>query len=249
MASSPQQLEIRTADGVARAWIHRTGGGTRPGVVLYVDAYGVRPTMHETAARVAGLGYVVLVPDVFYRAGDVPPFDKATVWTDPPERARLMALIGSLTPDRLRVDTRAWLDALCAQPGVRRDRLGAFGYCMGGRVAFLSAALHPADVRASASFHAGGLVNDQPDSPHRLADRVKASIYLGVADGDRSCTPEQQGALATALGAAGVEYRIELYAGKRHGFAVPDHPGAYDPHADARHWRRLESFFGETLAS
>jgi len=77
---------------------------------------------------------------------------------------------------------------------------------------------------------------------------VKASIYLGVADGDRSCTPEQQGALATALGAAGAPYRIELYAGKRHGFAVPDHPGAYDPEADARHWRRLESFFGETLA-
>jgi carboxymethylenebutenolidase len=247
MASSPQQLEIRTPDGVARAWVHRADEGTRPGVVLYVDAYGVRPTMHETAARLAGLGYVVLVPDLFYRAGDVPPFDKATVWTDPPERARLMALIGSLTPDRLRVDGRAWLDALCAQPGVRRDRLGAFGYCMGGRLAFLTAALHPADVHAVASFHPAGLVNDQPDSPHRLAARMKASVYLGVADGDRGFTPEQQGAVAAALGAAGVAYRLELYAGKRHGFAVPDHPGAYDPEAAARHWRRLESFFGETL--
>jgi carboxymethylenebutenolidase len=248
MASSPEQLEIRTADGVARAWVHRAGEGSRPGVVLYVDAYGVRPTMHETAERLAGLGYVVLVPDVFYRAGDVPPFDKATVWTDPPERARLMALLASLTLDRLRVDARAWLDALGARPEVRRDRLGVFGYCMGGRLAFLTAALHPQDVRASASFHPAGLVNDQPESPHRLADRIEASIYLGVADGDRGFTPEHQGAIATALGAAGVPYRIELYAGKRHGFAVPDHVGAYDPEAAARHWRRLESFLGETLA-
>ncbi len=244
---APEPIDIRTPDGVARAWVHRAGEGRRPGVVLYADAFGVRPTMHDTAARLAGLGHVVLLPDVFYRAGDVPPFDKATVWTDPPERARLMALIGAITPDRLRGDARAWLDALGALPGVDGDRVGVIGYCMGGRLAFLTAALHPADIRAAACFHPGGLVTDQPDSPHRLADRVKASIYLGVADADRGFTPEHQGALAAALGAAGVRYTLELYAGKRHGFAVTDHAGAYDPEAAARHWRRLETFLGETL--
>ena len=111
----------------------------------------------------------------------------------------------------------------------------------------LTAALHPDGVRAAASFHGGGLVTDAPDSPHRLAGRVKASLYLGVADEDRGCTPEHQGALAAALGAADVAYCIELYRGKKHGFAVSDHPGAYDEAAAARHWRRLESFFGETL--
>ena len=249
MPEDREQIEVRTADGVARAWVHGGGDGPRPGVLLYTDAYGVRDSMHRMAERLVGLGYVVLLPDVFYRAGDYPPFDKATVWNDPPERARLMALLQSLTPERVRGDARAWLDALAARRGVRGDRLGVVGYCMGGRLSFLTAALHPGDVRAAASFHGGGLVTDAPESPHRLADRVKASVYLAVADQDRSCTPEQQGALAAALGAAGVEYGLELYRGKRHGFAVTDHPGAYDEAAAGRHWRRLETFFGETLGA
>ena len=91
-------------------------------------------------------------------------------------------------------------------------------------------------------------MTDAADSPHRLADRVKASLYFGVADSDRGCTPEHQGALAAALGAADVEYCIELYKGKKHGFAVRDHAGAYDRDAADRHWRRLESFLRETLA-
>ena len=250
MTTGREELEIGTADGVARAWVHRGGsGGARPGVLLYTDAYGVRDSMHGIAERLAGLGYVVLLPDVFHFAGDYPPFDKATVWSDPPERARLMALLQSLTPERVRGDSRAWIDALAAQRGVRRDRIGVVGYCMGGRLSFLTAGLHPGDVRAAASFHGGRLVADGPDSPHRLADRMKAALYLGVADQDASCTPEQQGALAAALGAAGVEYCLELYRGKRHGFAVTDHPGAYDEAAAARHWRRLEAFFAETLGA
>lgn len=246
MAGEPQQLELRTPDGVVRATLHRSGEGPRPGVLLYVDAYGVRPVMEEKAARLAGLGYVVLLPDVFYRAGAHAPFDKATVWSDPPERARLMALIGSITPERLRADAAAYLAALAAH-GARPDRIGTIGYCMGGRLAYLTAALHPERVRAVASFHGGGLVTDAPDSPHRLADRLRAAVYLAVADEDRGCTPEHQGALAAALGAAHVDYALELYPGKRHGFAVPDHPGAHDAAAEARHWRRLEAFLGETL--
>ncbi|HEX9050403.1 MAG TPA: dienelactone hydrolase family protein [Anaeromyxobacter sp.] len=247
MTIQRDELEIRTGDGVARAWAYRGGEGARPGVLVYPDAFGVRPTLHGIAERLAGLGYVVLLPDVFYRAGDFPPFDKASVWNDPPERERLMKLIGSLTPERLRTDAGAYLDALAARPGVRGDRVGAIGYCMGGRLSFLTAALHPERVRAAASFHGGGLVTDAPESPHRLAGRVKAALYLAVADQDRGCTPEHQGALASALAAADVAYAIELYRGKRHGFAVPDHPGAYDLEAAERHWRRVESFFGETL--
>jgi carboxymethylenebutenolidase len=248
MPEAPQQLQVRTPDGTADAWLHRGAGGvaSRPAVLLYVDAYGVRETMQQKAARLAALGYTVLVPDVFYRAGDYPPFDKATVWSDPPERARLTALIQSVTLDRHRADSAAWLDALAAHGG-RPDRVATTGYCMGGRLAYLTAALHPDRVRAAASFHGGGLVTDAPDSPHRLAGRVKASLHFAVADEDRSCTPEHQGALAAALGAAHLDYAIELYPGKRHGFAVPDHPGAHDPEAEARHWRRLETFLGETL--
>jgi carboxymethylenebutenolidase len=247
MATQREEIDVRAGDGVAHAWIWGGGEGPRPAVLVYPDAFGVRPSLQEMAERLAGLGYVVLLPNVFYRAGDYPPFDKSTVWGDPPERARLMALLGSLTPDRLRADAAAYLDALAARRDVRRDRLGTIGYCMGGRLAFLTAALHPDRVRAAASFHGGGLVTDAPESPHRLAGRVKASVYLAVADQDRGCTPEHQGALATALAAAGVHYAIELYPGKKHGFAVTDHPGAYDAEAQARHWRRLETFLGETL--
>jgi carboxymethylenebutenolidase len=247
MTLQRQELDLRTADGVARAWTYRSGDGPRPAVLLYTDAYGVRPAMHDTAERLARLGYLVLLPNVFYRAGDYRAFDKATVWTDLPERERLMKLIGSLTPERVREDARAYLDAIETQRDVRTDRVGAVGYCMGGRLSVLTAALHPDRLRAAASIHGGGLVTDAPDSPHRLADRVKASLYLGVADQDRSCTPEHQGALASALGAADVEYCLELYRGKKHGFAVSDHPGAYDAAAAERHWRRLEAFFREAL--
>jgi carboxymethylenebutenolidase len=249
MPARPEALEITTADGVSRASLHGGGGGRRPAILMYVDAFGVRPAMEEMAARLAGLGYVVVLPDVFYRAGEFAPFDVRTAFSDPPERARLMALIGSLTHERLAADARAWLDALTARPDVAPDRLGVTGYCMGGRLAFLTAALLPDRLRAAAAFHAGGLVSEAPDSPHRLADRVTASVYVGAADGDRSCTPAHQGALAAALGAAGVDYRLELYRGKRHGFAVTDNVGPYDPDAAARHWRRTESFFGETLGA
>ncbi len=247
MTTRRGELEIKTADGAARATIHRGGAGPLPAVLMYPDAYGPRPALHDMADRLAGLGYLVLLPDIFYRAGDYRPFDKATVWSDPPERERLQKLIGSLTAERVRSDAAAYLDAVAAQRDVRGDRIGVTGYCMGGRLSYLTAALHPDRVRAAASFHGGGLVTDAPDSPHRLAGRVKASLYLAVADEDRGCTPEHQGALAAALGAAHVAYRIELYPGKKHGFAVTDHPGAFDADAQARHFRRLESFFGETL--
>jgi carboxymethylenebutenolidase len=248
MALMREALDVKTADGVTRAFVHRDGDGTRSGVLLFTDAFGVRAAMHQVADRLARLGYVVLLPDLFYRAGAFPPFDVRTAFSDPPERARLMTLLGSLTMDRVRADGAAYLDALAALEGVRADRVAALGYCMGGRLAVLTAALHPDRVRAVASFHAGGLVTEAADSPHRLAERVKASLYLGVADEDRGCTPEQQGALATALGAAHLDYRIELYPGKRHGFAVVDHAGAYDRDAADRHWRRLESFLGEQLS-
>jgi carboxymethylenebutenolidase len=247
MIARREELDIETTDGVAHAWTYR-GEGPRAAVLLYPDAFGVRPAMHEAAERLASLGHLVLLPNVFYRSGEHAPFDAATAFSDPPERARLMALIRSLTPERVASDGGAYLAALAARPGVRADRLGATGYCMGGRLAFLAAAQHPDRVRAVASFHGGGLVTDGPDSPHLLASRVKASIYLGVADDDRGCTPEHQGALAAALGAAHVDYRLELYRGKRHGFAVSDNGGAYDREAAERHWRRMESFFGETLA-
>lgn len=249
MATKREELDIQTPDGVSHAWLYTGGEGTapRPGVVLYPDAFDARPATQRMAERLAGLGYTVLLPTVLYRAGKYAPFDAATVWSDPPERARLMGLLHSLTRERVQVDSAAYLDALAARPGVRGDRLGVTGYCMGGRLAFATAALHPERVRAAAAFHVGGLVSDAPDSLHLLAGRVQAALYFGVADHDAGFSPEAQAALAQALGAAHVDYCLELYRGKRHGFAVED-SAAYDRDAAERHWRRLASFFGEQLA-
>ena len=249
MTTQRAEIDIQTADGIAHAWTYRSGEGERPAVILYADAFGIRPTMHQMAERLAGLGYLVLLPNIFYRAGEFAPFDAATVWTNPSERERLMKLIHSITPERVGIDSDAYLSAIAAQPNVRADRVGATGYCMGGRMAILTAGKHPSRLRAAASFHGGRLVTDEPESPHRLADRFQAALYFGVADEDAGCTPEHQAELAKVLGAAHVPYCIELYRGKKHGFAVPDHPGAYSQDAAERHWRRLESFFGENLAA
>jgi carboxymethylenebutenolidase len=247
MNTEPQEIDIKTQDGVAHAWTYRGGEGPRSAVLFYPDAGGVRPAIHEMAKRLASLGYFVLLPNIFYRAGAYAPFHMATAWSDPAERARLMELLSSITAERIGIDGGAYLEAIGAQRDVRKDRIGITGYCMGGRMAFLTAGKHPDKVRAAASFHGGGLATDQADSPHRLADRIRASLYIGVADSDGSCTPEHQGALAAALGTANVDYCIELYKGKKHGFAVSD-TAAYDQEAADRHWRRLESFFGEKLA-
>jgi len=242
-----EPISITTPDGTARGWVHRDGGDARAGVVLYADAFGVRPTMHDMCDRLAGLGYAVLLPDVYYRAGEVAPFDPLTAFSTPPERERLMGLMQTLTPERIAADSAAYVAALATRSDVRADRIGCTGYCMGGRLSYLTAAFNGERVRAAASFHGGGLVTDAPNSPHRLADRVTASLYFGVADNDRGCTPEQQGALAAALGAAHVSYRMELYVGKLHGFALNDH-SVYDRDAAETHWKRLEALFAETLA-
>lgn len=246
MTTERRKIEIQTADGTASAWLFGGGPGAGPAALLYPDAFGVRVTTQQMAERLAGLGYVVLLPDVFYRAGDYPPF-APDAFSNPPERARLMALVRSLTPERIRMDSAAYLDALGAQPGVDAGRIGLTGYCMGGRMAFLTAALHPERVRAAAAFHPGGLVTEAPESPHLLAAQVKAALYLGVADEDAGFTPEHQATLASALGAAHVDYCLELYRGKRHGFAVPDSAAAYDVDAAERHWRRLAALFKEQL--
>ena len=243
------EVDIQTRDGQAHAFVYRGGSGASPGVILYIDAFGVRPVMQEMAERIAGWGCTVLLPNVLYRAGAYPPFDVKTVWSDPPEKARLMGILGMLTHERLAQDTGAYLDALTALPDVQQDRVGATGYCLGGRVAMRMAEDHPHRVRAFASFHGGGLVTDKPDSPHLLAKQIRASVYFGVADLDAGCNPEMQGALAKELADAHLEYRLELYPGMKHGFAVSDHAGAYDPRGAKKHWQRLQAFLGETLGT
>jgi carboxymethylenebutenolidase len=244
---APDQIEIRTPDGVTQAWTHRPeGAGPSPAVIFFADAGGVRPAMHQMAARLASLGYFVLLPNILYRAGEFAPFDPKTVFSDPAERARIMAIIKQLDAASAMRDAGAYLEAVAQQPGALAGPVGCVGYCLGGRMAFTTAGAHPERVAAAASFHGGHLATGEPDSPHLQADRIRARIYLGVADNDGSCSPEHQGLLASSLGAAHVDYQIELYRGALHGFAVPDMP-VYDAAAAERHWERLAALFGAAL--
>lgn len=242
-----QRLQVKTDEGAVDGRLFLPAGeGPWPLVVFYHDAGGLRPAVSGMAGHLVDAGYAVLQPNLYWRAGPYEPFDTPTVFRDPEERKRLMELIHSLRPDQVMSDTRILVDEATSDARLKGDKLGCLGYCMGGRMAFLAAAEFPSRVVAAASIHGGGLVTEEPDSPHLRAPRIRATLYLGVADEDRSCTQEQQATLRNALDDAGVRYTMELYPGARHGFAMPDFP-VYDPEASKRHWERVLALFDAVL--
>ena len=246
---TPQIIDATNGTDHAQGWLFLPEGEAPcPLVVFYADAAGLRPAMSEMAAHLTQAGYAVLLPDIYLRQQPLAPFDCETVFSDPPERARLMALLGTIRPAQVLADTQVLLDHLAAHiPRIQSEKAGFVGYCVGGRLAFLAAAGIPERVAATAAIHAGGLVTDAPDSPHRQVARIAAPLYLGVADSDTSCTPQHQQQLREVLDAAGVTYQLEMYPGARHGFAVPDFP-AYSPSAAGPHWQRVLALFGAATA-
>jgi carboxymethylenebutenolidase len=238
---------VATPDGTCTVRLFTPEGeGPWPGVVMYPDAGGVRDTFDEMAAKLADLGYAVLLPDVYYRLGDWEPIDMKTAFGDPEQRKRLMSMIGSITPDTMATDAAAFFDYLVARPEVSGDRFGLTGYCMGGRTAVVVAGRLPDRVAAAASFHGGGLVTDSEDSPHLRAEDIQAVVYVAGAENDGSFTAEDAEQLQKALTAAGVDHKIETYPAA-HGYAVPDNP-SYDAAAADRHWTAMREFFGANLA-
>lgn len=238
---------ITTRDGECAATLHTpSNGDSHPAVLMYPDAAGARETFAEMGDRLAGLGYTVLVPDIYYRDAPWAPFDAATVFSDPEERARLGKLASQVTTERAIADAGAFLDFLLARPEVSGSAVGTTGYCMGGKLSLLAAAHHADQVAAAASFHGGNLaVADDPDSVDKVADRIRASVVVAAAEDDRSFPPEQYERLDKALTAAGVSHSMAVYPAK-HGFSVPDND-TYDEAAADRHWAALESLYGKAL--
>jgi carboxymethylenebutenolidase len=221
------------------------GPGPWPGIVMYPDAGGAREVFRAMATRLAGLGYAVLVPDVYYRSGAWAQFDMAGVFEDLGERGRLFAMMKAITAEVMAADAIRFFDYLAARPEVSGQRFGACGYCMGGRTSLIVAGRVPDRVAAAMSFHGGGLASDDPDSPHLLAPVITAAVYIGAAENDASYTPEQSEILDAALTESGVAHTIEWYSAA-HGFAVPDN-GPYDEAAAGRHWQAMADFFAATL--
>jgi carboxymethylenebutenolidase len=239
-------VEIPVPDGRAKGTLHVPDGtGPWPGVLVFPDAAGFRETFREMGDKLAGLGYVVLVPDVFYREGDWAPFDIATVFKDDNERARLMKVMGELTNDRVIADANAYADFLLARPEVSGSAIGTTGYCMGGRLSLVAAGGLGNKIAAAASFHGGRLAVDDPSSPHLAAGRIAATVYVAGATDDNSYTPEQAEVLDQALTEAGVDHTLEFYPAG-HGFAVPDN-SSHDAAAEARHWQALRDLYAAHL--
>jgi carboxymethylenebutenolidase len=238
---------IPSPDGDSKGTLHvPDGDGPWPGVLLFADGAGVRETIREMGDHLTELGYVALVPDIYYRATDWAPFDLATAFTDEKERARLFGLVGSLTNENVVADATAYADFLLARPEVSGTAIGTTGYCLGGRMSLLTATGLGDKIAAAASFHGGRLaVADDPTSPHLAAGNIAATVYVAGAQDDQSFTPEQAELLDNALTAAGVSHTVEFYPAK-HGFAVADN-AVYDPEAAARHWNALRDLYGAQL--
>ena len=241
-----RDITIETGDGTARATLVGAGEGTkgRPGIILYMDAFGRRAALDDMAARMAGDRAVVLVPDLFYRFGDYGPYDARTAFSNDATKAEIMGMVKGTSLDQSIADTRAFIAALDAAGAT--GPIGTTGYCMGGAKAIAAAASYPDRVAAAASFHGGNLAPDQDGALHTRVGTIRGRVYVGLAGVDGSCPPDQSARLEQALRAAEVDHVIENYVGMAHGWTVPDH-GVYDKAGAERHWKRLTTFFGETL--
>jgi len=245
-------IEIPAADGTAEALVARpsTGEGPFPGVILYMDAFGLRPRIQEMAQRIADWGYVVLAPNVFYREGTAaqlaPDTDMTTQEGREAAGAAAFPRVGRLTTDKALPDIDSWVDALGKLDGVAPGSIGVVGYCMGARLAVRTATAHPETVAACGGFHGGGLATEEPDSPHLALGNARARFVFGHADHDRSMDSDAVARLGGALDAAGLKSSNEVYAGAPHGYSMAD-TSAFHPEATERHFRELRSLLDGTL--
>jgi carboxymethylenebutenolidase len=249
-------VTIRTPDGNCDAAFIHPATGAWPGVLIWTDAFGLRPAMRAMGRRLAAEGYAVLVPNPFYRIGKAPMYENAATvdFKDPTTMHKLGPLMSSVgAPGAAEKDAVAYVAFLDTQPRVdRTKKIGTQGYCMGGALVFRSAAAVPDRVGAGASFHGGGLVTDKPTSPHLLVPKMHARMLVAVAQNDDQKQPDAKDKLKAAFAAAKVPAEVEVYPA-RHGWCLPDMPqedGAplYDAAEAERAWARLLAFYRSSLA-
>ena len=251
-------VEIKTADGTCDAAFIHPATGPHAAVLIWPDAFGLRPSMREMAKRLAADGYSVLVPNPFYRVAKSPVFENASNFNfgDTAQRAKLTPLMASINAagaaERDAAAFVAWLDM--QREVDRTKKIGTQGYCMGGPLVVKTAAAVPNRVGAGASFHGGALVTANADSPHLLAPKIKARMYFGIAANDDMQQPDAKTKLKEAFDAAKVPVEIEVYSQSQHGWCVPDMPmqangqPIYDKADADRAWGKLLALYKAGLA-
>jgi carboxymethylenebutenolidase len=242
-----RDVEVKTPDGVADAALfYPTGRGSWPAVLLWPDVVSLRPVFREMGRRLAGEGYVVLVPNLYYRARRAPVVPEGFNFSNPEDRAKITPLRATVTPEGTARDAVAYLAFLDAQKQTNRKRkAGVQGYCMGGPLSFQTAGAVPARIGAVASFHGGGLVTDQPNSPHLLLPKTRAEYLVLVAENDDQRDPESKEKLKAAFAAAGRRHKVEVYPAA-HGWTVRGSAVYEEPEAE-RAWAELLALYKRAL--
>lgn len=256
-AMSQATVEIQTKTGPCKTEVFTPdGSGPWPAVFVCFDAFGVRQSMLDIAKRISSWGYVAAVPDFYHAAGSplemFPPGTPAnatimaTLFKDPEKRAHFGAKFygPAIAYEHLENDVAPLLAYFDSRADVKKGHVGSTGYCMGGNMSVRIATIFGDKIKATAGFHPGGLVSDQPDSPHKRVSKIKSRVYLGPAIGDLN--PEQEKEIGDAFAAGHVDFKIEHYDAK-HGYAVEDHD-VYDPAAAEKHFEAMKKFFGETFS-
>src|SRR5271168_4117733 len=243
---SHETLSVRTHDGDCPVHVFTPkGSGLWPATIFYMDGLGIRPTLFDMGQRLADAGYVVLLPDLYYRAGPYEPLDPKVVFGGDVRTA-----IGHLYPTtgnrKAAQDTEAFLALIDSRKDVSGKKIGTTGYCMGGGMSLTAAGTYPDRIAAAASFHGGNLATDAEDSPHLLAPKIKARVYVAGADQDNGYPPEMEVRLDKALTDAKVDHHCEIYQGALHGWTMADFPIYNEPAAE-KHWRELIALFNAAL--
>lgn len=243
-----EKIQIPGPSGTVEAILYRPQAtGRWPGVIQYTDIGGIRPSQEQMARQLSEKGYVVLMPNVFYRTSALPLFDFPLKFGEERTMKRIAELSSPLTPEAIMQDASAYVDFLAQQESVKAGAMGVVGYCFTAKMALYTALARPDKIAAAASFHGGGLATDATNSPHlSLTSRIKARLYFGHATNDKSMPPEAIEKLNRALKAWGGKYESEIYEGAFHSWTVPDSPVYNQPQAE-RAFGKLTEMFSETL--
>ena len=244
-----KDVDVPMASGVAdSALFYPDGKGRWPAVLVWTDILGLRPVFREMGQRLAAQGYVVLVPNPFYRNAKAPVVDGSFDFSKPEDRAKVMPMAAALTADANISDAKSYVTFLDAQPQTdRKKKMGVQGYCMGGPLTFRTAATAPERIGAAATFHGGGLVTDKPDSPHLLIPKMKAEVLCAVADNDDKRDPAAKDKLKEDFAAAHLKATVEVYEGCNHGWTVRGSQ-VYNEAGAERAWAELTALYKRNLA-